>query len=46
VDVSREFMPCGQGVGAIAQLEHAGDVVRHMVEEAEAVLARVSALRR
>ena len=28
VDVSREFMPCGQGVGAIDELVPAGDIVR------------------
>jgi enoyl-[acyl-carrier protein] reductase II len=45
VDVQREFMPCGQGVGAIATLEHAGDVVRSMVAEAEATIDRLLGLR-
>src|SRR4051794_20264368 len=36
VDVAREFMPCGQGVGAIDALEPAGDLVRRIVAEAEA----------
>jgi enoyl-[acyl-carrier protein] reductase II len=43
VDVQREFMPCGQGVGAIATLEHAGDVVRSI--EAEATIDRLLGLR-
>ena len=45
VEVRREFMPCGQGVGGFDQLEAAGDLVRRMVSEAEAVIERVSALR-
>jgi NAD(P)H-dependent flavin oxidoreductase YrpB (nitropropane dioxygenase family) len=36
-------MPCGQGVGGFDQLEAAGDLVRRMVSEAEAVIERVSA---
>jgi enoyl-[acyl-carrier protein] reductase II len=46
VDASREFMPCGQGVGAIDQLESAGDVVRSMVAEAERVMERIAAVKR
>jgi enoyl-[acyl-carrier protein] reductase II len=46
VDITREFMPCGQGVGAINELTPAGDLVRLMVAEAEAVIDRVSAVRR
>lgn len=42
VDIDREFMPCGQGVGAIQDLVPAGELVRRMVDEAEAVLARLS----
>ncbi len=45
VDVKREFMPCGQGVGAINALVPAGDIVRAMVADAEAVIARLSAIR-
>jgi enoyl-[acyl-carrier protein] reductase II len=45
VDVQREFFPAGQGVGAIHSLEPAGDVVRRIVAEAEAVIDRVAALR-
>ena len=30
VDVRQEFYPCGQGVGAIGELEHAGDLVTRM----------------
>src|SRR6478672_2820718 len=33
VDVRQEFYPCGQGVGAIGELEHAGDLVTRMVAE-------------
>ena len=39
VDPQRECYPAGQGVGGIAGLEPAGDVVRRIVEEAEAALA-------
>lgn len=46
VDANREFMPCGQGVGAINQLESAGDVVRSMVAEAERVMERIAAVKR
>ena len=46
VDEDREFMPCGQGVGAIDSLIPAGDIVRSMVAEAERVLERVAAVRR
>lgn len=45
VDVEREFMPCGQGVGAIDELVPAGDLVRRMVAEAEQVIERVAATR-
>jgi enoyl-[acyl-carrier protein] reductase II len=44
-DPRREFYPCGQGVGAIAELEPAGDLVRRVVAEAEAVIDRVTAMR-
>lgn len=46
VVVEREFMPCGQGVGAIDSLIPAGDIVRSMVAEAEAVIDRIASLRR
>jgi enoyl-[acyl-carrier protein] reductase II len=42
VDPSREFMPCGQGVGAIEHLVPAGSLVRSMVAEAEAVIERLA----
>jgi len=45
VDVRREFYPCGQGVGAIDALVPAGDLVRSMVAEAQAVLDRLAAAR-
>lgn len=38
VDVNREFMPCGQGVGAINSLVPAGQIVRDIVAEAERIL--------
>ena len=43
VDLRREFMPCGQGVGAIDGLIPAGDLVVQMVAEAERALSRASA---
>jgi enoyl-[acyl-carrier protein] reductase II len=46
VDERREFMPCGQGVGAIDSLVPAGDIVRSMVAEAERMFERVAAARR
>jgi enoyl-[acyl-carrier protein] reductase II len=45
VDPDREFWPAGQGVGAIDELVPAGELVRRIVAEAEAVIDRVSALR-
>ena len=41
VDVRREFYPCGQGVGAIHELEPAAVVLTRMVAEAEAVIDRL-----
>ncbi len=41
-DTRREFMPCGQGVGAIDSLVPAGELVVQIVEEAERALARAS----
>jgi NAD(P)H-dependent flavin oxidoreductase YrpB (nitropropane dioxygenase family) len=46
VDLTREFMPCGQGVGAIDELVPAADLVRLMVAEAEQVVERLAAIRR
>jgi enoyl-[acyl-carrier protein] reductase II len=45
VDVDREFMPAGQGAGGITELVPAGDIVRSMVREAEAVIDRIAAVR-
>jgi enoyl-[acyl-carrier protein] reductase II len=39
VDPKREFMPAGQGVGAVRELIPAGDLVRAIVREAEEVIA-------
>jgi enoyl-[acyl-carrier protein] reductase II len=46
VDVAREFMPAGQGAGAIDALVPAGELVAQMVAEAERVIERVAGLRR
>ena len=46
VDPDRECYPSGQGVGAINALVPAGDLVRQIVAEAEAVLERISNLTR
>jgi enoyl-[acyl-carrier protein] reductase II len=46
VDASREFMPCGQGVGAIDSLVPAAELVRAMVEEAEGTIERLIGARR
>lgn len=40
VDPAREFMPAGQGAGAIHELVPAGELVQRFVDEAEAALAR------
>lgn len=45
VDVNQEFMPAGQGVGAIKSIVHAGDLVRSMMAEAEQSLNRIQAMR-
>jgi enoyl-[acyl-carrier protein] reductase II len=42
VDLRREFMPCGQGVGAITDLVPAGELVHRMVADAERALSRAS----
>jgi enoyl-[acyl-carrier protein] reductase II len=43
VDPAKEFWPAGQGVGAIDELVPAGELVRSMVAEAEAILGRLGA---
>ncbi len=42
VDVTKEFMPAGQGVGGFDSLVPAGELVRSMVAEAERVIERVA----
>jgi enoyl-[acyl-carrier protein] reductase II len=42
VDPASEFFPAGQGVGAIHELVPAADLVERFVDEAEAVLAKLS----
>jgi enoyl-[acyl-carrier protein] reductase II len=44
IDADREFWPAGQGAGAIHELVPAGDLVRQIVADAEAVLGRVATL--
>jgi len=44
VDPDREGYPAGQAVGGITSLVPAGDLLRSMVDEAEAVLARLAAV--
>ncbi len=46
VDVAQEFMPAGQGVGAITSLVPAGQIVTDMVAEAERTMERIAAVRR
>jgi enoyl-[acyl-carrier protein] reductase II len=43
VDLAREFMPAGQGAGAIRSLVPASELVVRIVEEAERALSRASA---
>lgn len=43
VDPDREFMPAGQGAGAIDELVPAAELVERFVAEAEAALGRASA---
>lgn len=44
-DATRTCMPAGQGVGAIDAIVPAGDIVRSVVAEAEAVLSGIDAWR-
>ena len=46
VDPSREFMPAGQGVGAIDELVPAAELVRRFVSEAEEALAKMTSYAR
>ncbi len=41
VEPDREFFPAGQGVGSIASLVPAGELVHQIVDEAEAVLTKL-----
>lgn len=45
VDVKREFMPAGQGVGAISELVPAGVLVQRMIDEAESIIERLHGIR-
>ena len=42
VDIEREFLPAGQGVGGIDELVPAGDLVRMFVTQAEEVIGRLT----
>ena len=44
VEANKEFMPAGQGVGAIHDLIPAGDIVRSMVAQAESVIDRLTSV--
>jgi enoyl-[acyl-carrier protein] reductase II len=44
-DEARSCMPAGQGVGGITEIIPAGDIVREVVRDAEAVLAHIDAYR-
>lgn len=46
VDISKEFMPCGQGVGAIEGLVPAAELVALMMAEAERTIERIASIRR
>lgn len=41
IDTNRTCMPAGQGIGGIAEILPAGEIVRRMVAEAEEVIGRV-----
>ena len=45
VDLNREFLPAGQGVGAIDAIIPAGEIVRMMMREATETLERLTSLR-
>ena len=42
VDITKEFMPAGQGAGAIDSLVPAGELVHQFVEDAERALAKLN----
>lgn len=46
VDVTKEFYPCGQGVGAIDSLVPAAELVQQIVAEAERTIDRLAGVRR
>ena len=46
VDVTKEFMPCGQGVGGIDSLVPAAELVQRMLDEAERTIDRIASVRR
>jgi len=45
VDIEREFLPAGQGVGGIDELVPAGELVRRFVAEAEEAIDRIAGVR-
>ncbi len=44
IDITKEFMPAGQGVGAITTMIPAGELVRQIMAETERVLAALQRL--
>jgi enoyl-[acyl-carrier protein] reductase II len=46
IDVTREFMPAGQGAGAIHELIPAGELVRRILAEAEIAMDAIQRVRR
>jgi enoyl-[acyl-carrier protein] reductase II len=44
IELDREFLPAGQGVGAIHDLVPAADIVHAMVADAEAIIGRLGKL--
>jgi enoyl-[acyl-carrier protein] reductase II len=44
IELDREFLPAGQGVGAIHELRPAAEVVHQMVADAKAIITRLAKL--
>jgi enoyl-[acyl-carrier protein] reductase II len=44
MDPARSCMPAGQGVGGIGEILPAGEIVRWVVEEAQATIERMGKL--
>jgi enoyl-[acyl-carrier protein] reductase II len=46
LDPKRSAFAMGQGAGAVRDIKPAAEIIREMIEEAEAVLTRMAALAR